>query len=428
MARKIRTTTWREGQRLKDESTSALEDGEDFDGQGQSTLRDLNHIGSESATIGRSLTESKACSVVIHQIDGGDWVADSEITVARNADFNPVLDSAIDHVNTINNGVIHLHHHGFIDGVGQFDITDRANFQLHGEGWSGTGLRRAAGESGSMFIWDGAAVDADQFGFTLKDIQIRGNKEISTGTTGSGIEVTNTTGQATANAGLRDVLLDHVMIRDFPGHGVATGDVWGWRLDTIMCEFNGQDGVVFQGRGSNPCIVNSKIIDNVGNNLNVRGVDEVKVANTELHRAGDDNIIVAQGADGGKLHGVTATGATNQGLRLSNAKNWEVVGGNYSDILYGGSSENCRFVDPDVKGAVYDNGGANPVWNGVIGGGPFGGVDLSVTAGQKQGDEAVDDGTNTPSGNPEKALWVDSDGDGTPESWQIVGTENLITP
>jgi len=54
--------------------------------------------------------------------------------------------------------------------------------------------------------------------------------------------------------------------------------------------------------------------------------------------------------------------------------------------------------------AVVDDGGARTRWDGVIGGGPLGGVDLSTTTGQFVGDEARADGTSAAAENAD-AIW-----------------------
>lgn len=53
-------------------------------------------------------------------------------------------------------------------------------------------------------------------------------------------------------------------------------------------------------------------------------------------------------------------------------------------------------------------------------------LDLSTFRGINIGDVAIDDGTNTPSGYPERAIWIDTDGDETGDAWKITGSEKLV--
>jgi hypothetical protein len=101
--------------------------------------------------------------------------------------------------------------------------------------------------------------------------------------------------------------------------------------------------------------------------------------------------------DGGIL--VDATDVRVDGAHFKNVGNAVFVG---NDDFFGGSGG----TDFNVESATWEGqstvvtgfgSATRPRWKGVIGGGPFGGVDLSTVSGQFDGDLAVADGTSTAS-------------------------------
>jgi hypothetical protein len=66
---------------------------------------------------------------------------------------------------------------------------------------------------------------------------------------------------------------------------------------------------------------------------------------------------------------------------------FDVDGGTDLDV------RGISWADVDTVVSGFDSA-SRPRWNGVIGGGPFGGVDLSVVSGKCEYDVAVADGTS----------------------------------
>ena len=64
------------------------------------------------------------------------------------------------------------------------------------------------------------------------------------------------------------------------------------------------------------------------------------------------------------------------------------------NITSGAADTNLMAMDPTQNYGTLADAGAQTRWNGVIGGGPLGSVDLSVTTGQYAGDRAIAEGTS----------------------------------
>lgn len=115
-------------------------------------------------------------------------------------------------------------------------------------------------------------------------------------------------------------------------------------------------------------------------------------------------------------------------LRLTNCTNNEVVanisGGGRGIRVEDSSNNRIRGSATDggdaitVGGACQDNdwmltnwnlwrqSGTRSRWDGVIGGGPFGGVDLSITTGQFEGDTAMSSGATSNTGDNAYSYWT----------------------
>lgn len=149
----------------------------------------------------------------------------------------------------------------------------------------------------------------------------------------------------------------------------------------------------------------------------------------EIKVGGADNVTIQQCYFNGMSN-------VRRGIRMFSGNKISV-----KDCAYRGYTSNFMYLgganDVDVHrashisidGTPFGGGtastGKRPRDNGVIGRAQ-GGLDLRSHSGNWIGEVGVDDGTNTPSGRPEMAVWVDTTGDNSGDAWQIAGTENLI--
>jgi hypothetical protein len=135
-----------------------------------------------------------------------------------------------------------------------------------------------------------------------------------------------------------------------------------------------------------------------------RANDEVGMlfSNTASNIAVIGPVVVDNGADTG------ASDKNRSGIRLDSTR---VVVSNPVFSNRSGTQQHHVFfdsnsVDCDVRAPIFRDaagvsnvgvaaGATRPRWNGVIGGGPLDGVDLSSTTGQWVGDRAIADGTST---------------------------------
>jgi hypothetical protein len=107
---------------------------------------------------------------------------------------------------------------------------------------------------------------ANEYGFTLRDLQFGGSS--SSYTTGSGLYVAPSNNLFTLN----DVFLDRVTFYGFPDYGVYTTCSWGWMIENCIFEYNCANntaayGLYVGGNQPQAVITNNKIIGNYGNGL-----------------------------------------------------------------------------------------------------------------------------------------------------------------
>lgn len=198
---------------------------------------------------------------------------------------------------------------------------------------------------------------------------------------------------------------------------------------------------IFAGNPNHP-IANNIIVDVGGSGINIKdsGTQEVPVVgntilNTSVHGifANTDNSSMAIGyntvrkadGDGIRLGEDSSTFSTHtvgfnillncrNGIYLENNRNTKLAFNRVRDctdgIVIDSNCLVCSIWGPSLAGngnAVTDNG-TKTDWNGVMGGGLLGGIDLSSTAGFYDAQEGMSDGTAT--GFPEftKAIWDDA--------------------
>lgn len=139
-----------------------------------------------------------------------------------------------------------------------------------------------------------------------------------------------------------------------------------------------------------------------------------------VHAAGNDTYGVKVNADNVVLSNITATnnqrGANIDGnnVKMMNAN----LTGNSGTDLYIGSGSDIELWNVTAE-SITDNG-TRTRWNGVIGGGPLGGVDLSSTTGQEVGERAVADGTSGANAGY-LARWTGSE-------WDVFQPATSVTP
>lgn len=356
--------------------------------EGLGRSRRFNNAEGESVGTERIGTESRTAEVVVGKHSDGDYFADAESLISKNSDPNIVIEAAIDHLANKGwwvNGEIRFKPYRYT-GLTQFDITDRAQgLYLTSTAPTGAELVLADGADESLFYWDGSAASDSEFGFGMRRLKLMGNK--NNNAAGSGLEVVNT-----GTNGLRDVSISDVWIDRFPDWGIDSYDSWGWRIYGITyIEHNDGGGVSFINNGTNLKVIGAKIIANGGDNVMI-GTDKAKFVACELGNSGTNGATVAQGGADIDFIACDSEGNSNgYALRVSNGEDVTVHGGTWGSI-----KTDSNATDVDVRSAdvgSYNGGGTRDRWNGVIGGGPLGGVDLGSVTGQYQGDEAYADGT-----------------------------------
>lgn len=116
---------------------------------------------------------------------------------------------------------------------------------------------------------------------------------------------------------------------------------------------------------------------------------------------------------------VTTNSADGYGIGIDvNGSDSVIIDGmRFKDADWGISISACNALNvnnPNFIGTSIEvnrlSSNNRPRWNGVLGGGKFGGVDLSSTSGNSVGDEAMSDGNDAPLGM--KAVWNGS-------SWRV---------
>lgn len=135
-------------------------------------------------------------------------------------------------------------------------------------------------------------------------------------------------------------------------------------------------------------------------------------------------------------HGITANAPTTiKDPHVFEVSDFEgiVVGGDNSKIVRPVVNDigfdnvkidanDVRIEDPELAGALNDQG-TRTRWNGTIGGGILGGIDLSSVSGQQDGEEAVSDGTATDFPYGTRATW-----DAGNSQWVRVDGQATVAP
>lgn len=208
---------------------------------------------------------------------------------------------------------------------------------------------------------------------------------------------------------VRDFSMQEVWIEDAPNWGMQ---LRGHNIHIEHCAFEHCDGVGLQLADIEDAVVeNSRILNN---SLSDAGIDA-----TPLHAAPGatqgypvfrSNFIA--GSDIGiKISGGTATTQDNT---ISDC-NWGIeVTASSPEVKI-----SPRSID-NITNQRINSSGTRTRYNGVIGGGPLGGVDLSTIPGLHDGDKALSDGTATgfpahtqASWDATNTQWVRADGQAT---------------
>lgn len=205
------------------------------------------------------------------------------------------------------------------------------------------------------------------------------------------------------NAGDSNVRILNMTNFAMYGGGVQASQDWGVHCDAPHTALF--DGVYFEN--------NYKKQDNAGAELMISGNGNINVRQSYFN--GMSNVkfgIRTFSGDHITVRDCSYRGYTSKFIFLDSADDVDV------------NRTTHKAIDGTGFGGAIDTG-KRPRSEGVVGK-HLGGVDLSTHSGSFIGDIGMDNGTNTPSGRPELAVWVDTTGDGSGDAWQVAGTENTI--
>jgi hypothetical protein len=175
----------------------------------------------------------------------------------------------------------------------------------------------------------------------------------------------------------------------------------------------GIDGAVIIGNHVRDC-------DSVG--IRSNGGESFVFCNTVSEC--EAGIAMFQPNDGGVVIGNEVTDNNGRGIFADSANSTirfnKVRGNDVGILLKQSDADVFRNLVFDSDSTNYKNNGVRPRYNGVIGGGVWGGVDLSETEGQFDGDLAVADGTSTAAAGA-WARWVEGE-----SNWQYVDPTGTV--
>lgn len=332
----------------------------------------------------------------------------------------------------------------------RLDLRDAV--KLEGENIRATQLKADSSFSQDAVVkYEIPSGESGYFG-QIRDIQIHGNQS---SVTTKGIYL------STAAGTTRDFHIDHVFVDKADEEGMLIDASWGLRMENVIIEHgsanatnaalditpnqshlsqiylqsNDSPYAMYVGGSSKPSRFEDIFIgDNSNHGAILNNSDHQILANCIFFRNGTSSSnsyrhleitgkncrLVGCAFDG--------QGQTRQAIIFKDNGNWAVgcefqghvsrdvyVNGVadtrfdachfHGDVLVASGSTDTAFHNCRLDGTISDNG-TRTRWNGVIGAGPLGGVDLSATTGQFEGDRAMSSGATANTGDTAYSYWT----------------------
>jgi hypothetical protein len=190
------------------------------------------------------------------------------------------------------------------------------------------------------------------------------------------------------------------------------------RVARARCTFLGFEAEVVSGTGSPRNIL--RVVD--GDHLTIIG-GRFKADRRPIYIGAGSSTITEPTVIGAYCENTTLSGTPD--IRVQNA-----IDAHVSAVRLGGSgivqvdaeATETNLVDmPWLDSGNVDDSGTRTRHEGVIGGGPLGGVDLGSVNGQFDGDEAISDGTNALASAGDKGRWDDGN-----TQWNVFNADTTI--
>lgn len=282
---------------------------------------------------------------------------------------------------------------------------------------------------------DGSGISIDVTGGVVANCYVRGSTTEGYKLDGNGVDeqvalvncVAEDIGGSSPRGAL--VLADNAVIDNLSTYGVARGVQCSGsnvNLTVINSNLSATDRAFYVISAASASISGSKV-RNASNPIYVDGVPNVRITDVVTENGGGSTI----DSDNAAIDGLTVrsssgwhalrcqgTGMSIRGVRgesngsANNLINLEGTDGSVSDASSDGTESNLVNT-PSVR----------PRWEGIIGGGPIGGVNIGSLTGAAEGDLARSNGTNA-SATVDELFVLKSNGD-----WQSLADPTMtITP
>lgn len=148
--------------------------------------------------------------------------------------------------------------------------------------------------------------------------------------------------------------------------------------------------------GDDILLAGNVIVDPGARGVSINGATSGRVADTVVIGPGQDSANIAIHINSGTFE--------IDGLRVR-----DTLGTLTRAVNFGGGSDHSLGGEIRVVGTdIVTNSVTGVTWQGILGGGPLGGVDLTTVTGQHDGQEAMSDGTATSFPTFTKATWDDA--------------------
>lgn len=283
-------------------------------------------------------------------------------------------------------------------------ITPTGQLVLAGAGTGETRLT-AANSLNDHLIKDTSSLASTREFLTIRDLLLDGNK--ANNTSGDGIHLAPTTNT------YQDTRLHRVAVTNFVGNGFYTDS---WRGNSIFaCPITQNDGIGIRAGGTGESygwISHCTLKGNVSSHINCEAAEKTVITQTELSQGSTNTVGIVLGKNA-VAFGNTVTG-NDIGIFSSFPDNTailaNIITANTTGVATDTGSANTWIAGNAVFGNTTDWSlqGTGERFEGVLGGGPAGGVDLSTATGDFDGERAMANGTSLAASWGDLAVWDDA--------------------